>query len=206
MTQLYFIRHAQPNFENHKDSERELSPKGRKDCALVTEFLLDKNISAVYSSPFRRAVDTLGEFAALRGLPIRILDDFRQRRVDSGWIEDFTAFSRRQWEDFSYRLSGGECLREVQARNLRALRRVLRECPDASVAVGTHGTALSTLLNAYDPGFGHADFERIKTLMPWAVHFTFFGEECAGIEEINLFTQEVKIRKEVVASYELETL
>ena len=86
------------------------------------------------------------------------------------------------------------------------LRRVLRECPDASVAVGTHGTALSTLLNAYDPGFGHADFERIKTLMPWAVHFTFFGEECAGIEEINLFTQEVKIRKEVVASYELETL
>ena len=99
-----------------------------------------------------------------------------------------------------------QCLREVQARNLRALRRVLRECPDASVAVGTHGTALSTLLNAYDPGFGHADFERIKTLMPWAVHFTFFGEECAGIEEINLFTQEVKIRKEVVASYELETL
>lgn len=161
MTQLYFIRHAQPNFENHKDSDGTL-PQGQEGLRPGDGILLDKNISAVYSSPFRRAVDTLGEFAALRGLPIRILDDFRERRVDSGWIEDFTAFSRRQWEDFSYRLSGGECLREVQARNLRALRRVLRECPDASVAVGTHGTALSTLLNAYDPGFGHADFERTK--------------------------------------------
>lgn len=196
MTQLYFIRHAQPNFENHNDRERELSSQGRKDCALVTEFLQDKNISAVYSSPFRRAVDTLRDFASLRGLPIRVLEGFRERRVDSVWIEDFTAFSRRQWEDFTYRLSDGECLREVQARNLAALRRVLRECAGANVAVGSHGTALSTLLNAYDPSFGYGDFQRIKALMPWAVHMTFLGEECLGIEEIDLFAQEIKTRKD----------
>lgn len=47
---------------------------------------------------------------------IDIIEDFRERRVDSEWIEDFNAFCRKQWEDFSYKLSDGETLSEVQER------------------------------------------------------------------------------------------
>lgn len=44
-----------------------------------------------------------------------------------------------------------------------------------ALAVGSHGTALSALIHAYDPAFGYGDFERIRLVMPWVVRFTFDG-------------------------------
>lgn len=110
MTNIYFIRHAEPNFENHDDMTRELSAKGLKDRELVTKFLMDKQIDAVVSSPFKRAIDTVRDFADKNGMDITVIADFRERRVDSCWIEDFTSFSKKQWEDFTYKLSAISCL------------------------------------------------------------------------------------------------
>ena len=42
MTTVYFVRHAEPNYNNNDDSLRELSAKGLKDKKLVTAFLADK--------------------------------------------------------------------------------------------------------------------------------------------------------------------
>lgn len=120
MTTVYFVRHAEPNYGNHNDMLRELSGKGLKDRALVSDFLKDKHIDAVFSSPFKRAVDTVSDFADNNGLAVTVIDDFRERMVDSVWIEDFESFSKRQWADFHYKLSDGECLSEVQQRNIRA--------------------------------------------------------------------------------------
>ena len=80
----------------------------------VTKFLADKEINVAVSSPFRRAVDTIKEFADLKGIKIEVIDEFRERKVDSGWIDDFTSFTQNQWDDFNYKLSDGECLQEVQ--------------------------------------------------------------------------------------------
>ena len=63
MTNIYFIRHAEPNYENHDDTLRELTAKGLKDRKLVTAFLSDKNIDVVISSPYKRAYDTVYDFA-----------------------------------------------------------------------------------------------------------------------------------------------
>jgi len=192
MTNVYFVRHAQPNYRNHDDLTRELTEKGMADRKLVTEFLSDKDIHAVFSSPFRRSVDTVKEFADSRGLAITLIDDFRERRIDSGWIEDFESFARHQWEDFSYKLSDGECLGEVQERNIRALYRVVEENRDKNIVIGSHGTALSTVINYYDPGFGYADFNRIRGLMPWIVKFCFEGQNCICIESYDLFEKRVE--------------
>ena len=70
MTQLYFVRHAQPLYRNHDDAGRELSPKGLEDRKLVTAFLMDKSIDAVLSSPYARAADTVRHLAAT-ALPLR---------------------------------------------------------------------------------------------------------------------------------------
>ena len=180
MTQIYFVRHAEPNYRNHNDVERELTARGRADRRLVTDFLMDKNISAVLSSPYRRAIDTVRPFAAAARLPIEHVPDFRERRVDTVWIDDFDTFSRRQWADFDYRLEGGESLREVQQRNIAALQCILRERSGQSIAIGGHGTAISTILNYYDPSFGHQQFESIRRLMPWIVRLDFDGMQFLG--------------------------
>lgn len=188
MTNVYFVRHAQPNYENHDDLTRELTEKGLRDRKLVTDFLRDKEICAVFSSPYKRSVDTVKEFADEMGFPVMLVEDFRERKVDSGWIEDFTAFAKRQWADFSYKLSDGECLREVQERNIAALNRVLAEYEGKNVVVGSHGTALSTIVHSFDPSFGYEDFNAIRGLMPWIVRFSFEGTKCVEIEKFDLFS------------------
>lgn len=118
MTNVYFVRHAEPNYKNHDDELRELTSKGLKDRNLVTEFLLDKEIDIMFSSPYKRSKDTIQEFADMKNLEIFLIEDFRERKIDSVWIEDYNSFSKKQWEDFSYKLSDGECLEEVQSRNI----------------------------------------------------------------------------------------
>ena len=94
-------------------------------------------------------MDTIAGFAEKHGLPVEPIDSFRERRVDSCWIEDFTAFSKRQWSDFDYKLSDGECLNEVQNRNIAALNTVLETYQGKNIVIGSHGTALSTIINYY---------------------------------------------------------
>ena len=126
MTNIYFVRHAEPNYNNHDDLTRELSPKGLKDRELVTEFLADKQVDIVLSSPYKRAVDTVAHFAALRDLPITTIADFRERKVDSVWIDDFDAFTHNQWADFNYKLTDGETLAEVQKKKYCCVTRSCR--------------------------------------------------------------------------------
>lgn len=181
MTNVYFVRHAEPNYDNHDDRSRELTEKGLLDRISVTEYLKDKEIHAVLSSPYRRAVDTVKHFADAQGMAIELIEDFRERRVDSVWIDDFNAFAQKQWADFEYKLADGECLREVQARNIEALKDVLRRYRGRNVAVGSHGTAIATILHYFDDAFGYDDFRRIQKIMPMIVRFAFDGEKCLSI-------------------------
>lgn len=189
MTHVYFVRHAQPNYDNHDDMLRELTPKGLQDRKLVTFFLQDKAIDVVLSSPYKRSVDTVKDFADTYGFDIETIDDFRERKIDSCWIEDFNSFSKRQWEDFDYKLQDGETLREVQSRNIAALENVVQTYENRNVVIGSHGTALSTIINYYQSAFQFAEFEKIKSLMPWIVCFTFDRAQCVQIEQYNLFEE-----------------
>ena len=151
---------------------------------------MDKYIDVVLSSPYSRAVDTVRDFAEKMGMDILIIDDFRERRVDSIWIEDFNAFCRQQWSDFTYKLSDGESLGEVQERNISALEKVLKLYKGKNIVIGSHGTALSTIINHYDPSFGYSDFEKIRHVMPWVVQFVFDETSLIAIHKYDLFAQE----------------
>ncbi len=184
MTTVYFVRHAEPDYNNHDDLTRPLTEKGKRDVELVNRFLENKEINIVLSSPFRRAIETVRGFSDLIKSEVIVVDDFRERRVDSCWIEDFNEFSMKQWNDFDYKLRDGECLREVQQRNIAALKQVLVEYENKNVVIGSHGTAISTIINYYDETYGHNEFNEIRMLMPWIVKFEL--EQCVGIEKIKL--------------------
>jgi len=90
MTNVYFVRHAEPDYNV------------RDDFARLSSYLSDKDIHVVISSPYLRAIDTVKDFAGEVGLDIKIVDDFRERKVGNVWIEDFNSFAKKQWEDFDY--------------------------------------------------------------------------------------------------------
>lgn len=188
MTTVYFVRHAKPNFENHDDLSRELSLKGLEDRKLVTKYLDDKDIDIVLSSPYKRAVDTIKHFADAHNLKIQTMENFRERCVGGGWIDNFGEFCKKQWEDFDYKFSDGENLREVQERNVTALLSILEVYQDKNIVIGSHGTALSVIINYFDPSFGYSDFDQIKNRMPWVVRFSFQKMQCVGIEKVNILS------------------
>ena len=190
MTTIYFIRHAEADNTNRDGRNRPLTAKGLADRKLVTEFLKDKNIDEVLSSPFKRAVDTIADFAEKNSFNIELVEDFRERKSDIDFARvdfGFKEFMQRQWTDFSYTYSDGECLDEVQKRNISALKDVLTRHKDKTVAIGTHGTALSTIINYYDNTYGFNDFMAMVNILPWVLRMDFNDDGCICIEKIDLF-------------------
>jgi len=185
MTIVYFVRHAQPNYNNHDDLTRELTAQGLVDRMKVVDALRETTVDAVLSSPYQRAVDTVQPLADLRGLTVETDADFRERKVGDGWLEDFTSFAMRQWSDFDFALECGESLRQVQKRNMAALRRAMEKYPGEPLAIATHGTAMGTILNHFDPQWGYQSFLRILDVMPYIVRLEIDTEgRCIAREEI----------------------
>jgi 2,3-bisphosphoglycerate-dependent phosphoglycerate mutase len=185
-TKIYFVRHAQPDISTKDDMLRPLTEKGMEDTKRVTKALQGKNIEVIYSSPYKRSYDTVKDLADANNLEINLVEDFRERKVDNVWVEDFRAFSRRQWEDFNFKLESGECLREVQERNVAALYDVLKSNLGRNVVVGSHGTALSTVINYFNPDFGYDDFWAIADKMPYILCLKFDNMDFEGMEEVKL--------------------
>ena len=183
-TRVYFVRHARPDF-SVKDELRPLTKEGLEDSKKVTKALSNLNISTIYSSPYIRAMDTLKDFAEHQGLEITPINEFRERSVGD-WVDDFKTYSQKQWDDFDYKLATGESLKEVQARNIDALNKVISKNFGRSIVIGTHGTALSTIINYYKPTFGYDGFWSIIDKMPYILCFNFDGLTLVSIEEIEI--------------------
>lgn len=184
-TKVYFVRHAESDFTVKEDLERPLTEKGKKDSLKVTSILIDKNITAIYSSPFKRSIDTIKDFSEKINLEIKIVDDFRERNVGK-WVEDFGEYSKRQWEDFDFKIDNGESLKEVQERYISSLFRAINNSRGKNIAIGTHGTALSTVMNYFNQDFGFDDFWEMVDKVPYVLCFSFDGISLQDIEEVEL--------------------
>ncbi|MBE5802015.1 MAG: histidine phosphatase family protein [Clostridiales bacterium] len=185
MTTVYFIRHAQSDNTVRDDRTRPLTAAGLQDTRLITACLSGRGVSRILSSPYTRTIQTVTHLADTLGLPIETDADFREREA-GGWHGDnFLAFIRSQWEDFSYHIMDGECLASVQQRNVAALQRALCKYAGETIAIATHGTALSTILNYYDPNWGYDSFMRILDVMPYVVRLDFDESgKRVGFEEV----------------------
>ena len=184
MNRIYFVRHAKPDFSVKEDLIRPLTEDGINDSKKVKDFLKDKNISKIYSSPYKRAIYTVKQLSDFLHLDIELVEDFRERKISSEWIEDFNDFSEKQWNDFNYKLNDGESLKEVQDRNIRELHRILNENDEENIVIGTHGTALSTIINYYDSNFNHSSFNKIKEIMPLIIVCEFDGIKLININYV----------------------
>ena len=113
---------------------------------------------------------------------IQMEERFREREAGKGGNE-FEMFEKR-WADFDFHEPGGESLNMVQQRNLEALMELLVKNKDKNIVIGTHGTALSTILNFFDPSFGCRDFLRIIDWRPYIIRLDFDGFRIARKEEL----------------------
>jgi broad specificity phosphatase PhoE len=91
MSLIYWVRHG----ENWANITRELStrqvdysltPRGVLQAEQTAEFFRGQAVDAVFSSPLKRALETAAPIAAALGLPVQIIEEFRELNV--GALED----------------------------------------------------------------------------------------------------------------------
>lgn len=173
MTRIYFVRHAQPEHSWEDDRTRPLTDEGMEDTKIIYDFLKDKQIDMFYCSPYRRSMDTIAEAATYFGKEIITDERFRER--EKGLDGNNHGMFEKRWADHDFYEQGGESIAMVQLRNMEAIKSILEKEIDNNIVIGTHGTALSTILNFYDSEFGFKDFLRIIDWMPYVVELDFEG-------------------------------
>lgn len=182
LTKIFFVRHAEPVHSFKDDRTRPLSPEGAADIRAVAEKLKDKAIDVFYCSPYKRSLDTISGAAAFYGAAIRTDERLREREVGEGHNDK--DIIKKRWSDFDFHEQGGESLNSLQRRNVEALKDILNDNPGKNIVIGTHGSALSSILNYFDPDFGYEDFMRIVGWMPFIIELDFDGTKFVKAHEI----------------------
>lgn len=161
---IYLLRHAESTVSpDEPESDWPLNETGRGQAQSLVDRLSACRIDAIYSSPYRRAVETIRPLAEARDLPIRTDDRLRERELTDQWLDDHMEALRRVWDDFSLTLPGGESSAECQRRVVEAVGdlRAHHE-PDARVLVCSHGNAIALYLNHLDPSVGFAEWKALR--------------------------------------------
>lgn len=192
MTTVYFIRHAQSDRFVQDDRTRPLTAEGMSDTVKITEALENTGIKHIISSPYTRTIQTVTDLSEKLGIEIETDEDFRERNAGQWHGENFLDFIRLQWENFSYHILDGECLADVQKRNISALHRWIEKYNGKTIAIATHGTALSTMINYYFPDYNYESFMRIIDYMPYVVKMDIEGDKCLSFDEVLIIEKRYK--------------
>jgi len=192
MTKIYFVRHAQPEHIWEADRTRPLTDEGKGDAKVVLDFLKDKQINIFYCSPYKRSIDTIIETSFFFGK--EIITDERLRERENGLNGNNPGMFQKRWEDHNYHEVGGESISMVQQRNIQVVSEILDYNKEKTIVIGTHGTALSTILNYYDISYGCDEFLRIIDWMPYIIEMNFDGRQFMNKKEHVYIEKEFKVK------------
>jgi broad specificity phosphatase PhoE len=163
-TDLYFVRHGETEYNRRRivqgrKIDSTLNDTGRRQAEALAERLASLDPVALYTSTLRRALQTTDRIAERHpGVPVYRTEDLEEMSwgVHEGDApSDATDAIYGRWDrgEFDYQIDGGESIRDVQERALRAVRRITSEHPGATVIVVAHGrllrVLLASLLNEY---------------------------------------------------------
>ena len=185
MTTLYSIRHAQSDSSVRDDNLRPLTEAGQRQAEALAETLQKVKFDALYASTYPRTSETLKPLAAKQNLKIVPIFNLRERVLGQVAPEQADRHRKAQWADENYKAEQGESILEVEQRNLKSLRSILRMHPGQTIGVGTHGFALSVILRALGD-FDYQDHLALIEKSPCVYRLDFQGEKIAQIEEIQL--------------------
>ena len=133
---------------------RPLSEGGCIQAQQVSNILMPTNPSAIYSSPYTRARQTVEPLAERAGLRIHEVYDLRERCLAEGRVVDFHRAVEATWKDFHFAHPGGETNDAAQMRAVSVFEGLAEQQPN--IVLATHGNLLALLLNSFDSSYDFA--------------------------------------------------
>ncbi len=154
---IYLIRHCKATGQ---ESTAELTSEGQIQANHLAEFLVNRQIDYLVSSPFERAISTIRPLAEQLNLKIHVDERLQERVLSTDHIEDWMERLRESFENMDQILHGGESSRESMIRGVSVIEDLF-ERPEENMAVVTHGNLLSLILKFYDNSYGFKEWERL---------------------------------------------
>ena len=162
MTRLYLVRHGENRANLTKEFscrkvDYSLTPKGVLQAEQTALALQDRGITAVYSSPLRRAKETAQHLADALGLPVVVMEAFRELNVGDlegrpptaeAWDLHNGVLDAWRRGELDRAFPGGENYLQMWQRVSAGLREVIERHPDEAVAIFAHGGVFSSSVKA----------------------------------------------------------
>jgi phosphoserine phosphatase len=149
-TEIYLIRHANPNYSLQKklgDRLMPLSAAGKKQSQAIAKRLKKSNIDVIYASELARAQETAGVFAGRR----EIVTEERLNEIDwKRWhrVKYFrTSEDRRKQHLKNYATLDAQ-LDKMQTEMRRVLADIFNKNKGKRVAVFCHGNIIKSLITS----------------------------------------------------------
>ena len=159
MTTIYLIRHSKTLKVNNEFNNDNLQIQNEKyslsiEGEQIAQDKLNKddlnNIDTIYSSNYVRAIQTAKYIAEKNNLEINIDSDLGERKFGiNNWNELPENFERNQLLDENYKIGNGESRKEVTNRMYNSILRILNDNKNKRIAIISHGTAITFLLNKW---------------------------------------------------------
>jgi len=173
MITVILVRHGETAWNRREvfrgRADIELNERGRAQAQAVAGAVKERMVSAVYSSPLRRAVETAEAVALPHKITVQIEEgfiDFDYGRWQGLQHDDVRRRYPKLYRDWierphTVRMDGGESLRMVRRRAMNALMQVTERHPDETVVVVSHRVVNKVMLCAV-LGLDNSHFWRIR--------------------------------------------
>jgi len=193
MTTLFLIRHGLTAVTGSRLYGRtagiSLDERGRRQAAALVDRFDGVRITAIYSSPLERCVETLEPLASTQRLEIRRSDaliemdagDWTGRTLRS--LQRTKLWNTVQRNPSRFQFPAGESFVDAEARVLDEIERIVTRHPRGRVLIGTHGDLVRMLVSHYTGA--HLDqFQRVLA-DPASVSVVHLGDGVPRILLVN---------------------
>ncbi len=161
MTWFYLIRHAESPWS--PDEQRPLSTRGLTQAEEVAAVMRawEDSVHVIYSSPYRRAYETVSPVAQQLKLNIRMTNELCERRLAGGPVDDFQEAVAATWRNPDTAFPGGESNTAARKRGVGLIERLQRRYPEGRIVLSTHGNLLALMLQCFDPIIDYAFWQAL---------------------------------------------
>jgi len=151
MKTVYLVRHASAEGQ---PIDAPLTEQGRKQALALVEFFRQKEIDLIFSSPYKRAIDTIKPLSDSK--KIKIIEDSRlgERVLSTVSFEDWRDKLKQSFDDFDLVFEGGESHTTGMERAKCLLEDILCS-KDENILLVSHGNMTTLLMRYFNESFGY---------------------------------------------------
>jgi probable phosphomutase (TIGR03848 family) len=160
MTTIVLVRHGENDWVNKGRLAGwipgvHLNEKGQQQAQAAAERLAHLPVTAVYSSPVTRCLETAAYIAQTHQLHVIELEDVGEVRYGKWEGKKIKKLAKKKrWMTVQFfpsrmQFPQGEALRDVQARGVQALENLSRQHPDDLIVVVSHADLIKLVMAHY---------------------------------------------------------